>query len=102
MSDGASLAVVAGDSRLRGQRLLLARVVWVAVALLTLALFIASLWPYYQSLITFSSGQINDPRSVQSGLDQLGVSGSLYAAYILIARVAFAIVYLAVALRNTD
>jgi len=48
----------APDTHLRGRRLILARVVWVAVVTLIVALFLARLPAYYTALQTVCTGAV--------------------------------------------
>jgi hypothetical protein len=84
----------APDTRLRGRRLILARVVWVAVVSLIVALFLARLPAYYTALQTFCTGAMCDsalpiPDSAQT-LQKLGLSVGAYAAFTLALTLALA------------
>jgi hypothetical protein len=81
-------------TRLRGRSLVIARVVWVTVVSLIVALFLARLPTYYTELQTVCTGSICDPtlpspESVQA-LQKLGLSVSAYAAFILALSLALA------------
>ncbi len=79
-------------TRLRGRRLILARVVWVAVVTLIVALFLARLPAYYTALQTVCTGTAcgssqPTPDSAQA-LQKLDLSVSAYAAFILALSIA--------------
>ena len=87
----------APGTRLRGRRLILARVVWLAAVTLIVALFLARLPAYFTALRTICTGSICDsalpnPESVQA-LQKLGLSVSTYAAFILALSIALAFVF---------
>jgi hypothetical protein len=75
------------DTRLRGRRLILARVTWVAVVSLIVVPFLARLPAYYTDLQTICTGatcgsaQLT-PESAQT-MQKLGLSVGTYAAFIL-------------------
>lgn len=98
---GATRASDSHNAPLRGRWLLLARVAWVGVTLLTLSLFIAGILPQYARLATVcpaapcASGQLR-PESVRA-LHSLGLSLSFFAAYALTLIMLFAVVYSGVA-----
>ncbi|MCI0397325.1 MAG: GAF domain-containing sensor histidine kinase [Chloroflexi bacterium] len=81
------------STALRGRWLLLARAVWIAMAVVTLALFIASIPLVYNKLSTVSSGEGTSIWQLQPGearaLEQLGLSASLYALYWVVVQVVF-------------
>ena len=85
----------APDTRLRGRRLILARVVWVTVVSLLVALFLARLPAYYTALQTVCTGAMcgaqPTPDSAQV-LQKLGLSVSAYAAFTLALTIALAFV----------
>jgi len=86
----------APDTRLRGRRLILARVVWVAVVTLLVALFLATLPAYYTLLQTVCTGATcgsaqPTPDSAQA-LQKLGLSVGTYATFILALTLALALV----------
>ena len=85
----------APDTRLRGRRLILARVVWVTVVSLLVALFLARLPAYYTALQTVCTGAMcgaqPTPDSAQV-LQKLGLSVSIYAAFTLALTIALAFV----------
>src|SRR5438876_9374747 len=76
----------APDTRLRGRRLILARVVWVTVVTLIVALLLARLPAYYTALQTVCTGATcgaqPTPDSAQA-LQKLGLSVGAYAAFTL-------------------
>ncbi|MEW5870620.1 MAG: hypothetical protein AB1894_15210 [Chloroflexota bacterium] len=63
----------------QGRRLVLARIVWAVVTMLSVALYLASLPPFYAATINFSSPHILNPEAVRAGLEQLGLSIQLFA-----------------------
>src|SRR5438876_6697247 len=76
----------APDTRLHGRRLILARVAWVAVVSLIVALFLATLPAYYTLLQTACTGATcaaaqPTPASAQA-MQKLGLSICTYAAFI--------------------
>ncbi len=84
----------APDTRLRGRRLILARVVWVTVVSLIVALFLARLPAYYTAIQTVCTGAVcgsaqPTPDSAQV-LQKLGLSFSAYAAFTLALTIALA------------
>ncbi|HEX6108639.1 MAG TPA: hypothetical protein VFZ02_04440 [Ktedonobacteraceae bacterium] len=86
----------APDTRLRGRRLILARVAWVAVVTLIVALFLARLPTYYTVLQTVCTGAAcgyaqPTPDSAQA-LQKLGLSVSAYATFNLALTLASAFV----------
>jgi len=89
------------DTRLRGGWLVLARVVWVAMVVLTLGLFIASIPTTFADLHLLctaasctTSGQLT-PDYVRE-LHALGLSMDFYATYIVVFIIVFAFGYFAV------
>ncbi|OLB36105.1 MAG: hypothetical protein AUH94_08615 [Ktedonobacter sp. 13_2_20CM_2_54_8] len=89
------------DTRLRGGWLVLARVVWVAVVVLTLGLFIASIPTTLADLHILctaasctTSGQLT-PDNVRE-LHTWGLSMDFYATYIVVFIMVFAFGYFAV------
>ena len=89
------------DTRLRGRWLLLARAAWLAVAALTLALFVASIPAEFAELqvecptAVCANGQLS-PAGMRA-LADLGLSLGFFAAYGVVLDVVFAAVYVAVA-----
>ena len=88
------------DTRLRGRRLILARVVWVAVVSLIVALFLATLPAYYTLLQTVCTGALcgavqPTPDSAQA-MQKLGLSIGAYATFILALTLALAFLCFAV------
>jgi hypothetical protein len=86
----------APDTRLRGRRLILARVVWITVVSLIVALFLATLPAYYTLLQTVCTGATcgaaqPTPESAQA-LQKLGLSVGTYATFILALTLALALV----------
>ncbi len=86
---------------LRGHWLLLARVAWVAVVMLGLGLFVASLPVYYEQLMSLShpsqfAGVTRDPEAMRAGLEHLGIPVGLYAAYDIGLQVLSVLVFVAV------
>ncbi len=85
----------APDTRLRGRRFMLARVAWVTVVTLIVALFLARLPVYYTLLETVCTGVVCG--SVQPtpdsalALQKLGLSVGAYAVFILALTIALAL-----------
>jgi hypothetical protein len=84
----------APDTRLRGRRLILARVLWVALVTLIVALFLARLPAYYTFLQTVCTGATcgfaqPTPDSAQA-MQKLGLSVGTYAAFTLALTLALA------------
>src|SRR6266576_5206855 len=84
----------APDTRLRGRRLILARVVWVAAVTLIVVPFLAKLPAYYTFLQTICTGATcgsaqPTPDSAQA-MQRLGLSVSAYAAFTLALTLALA------------
>src|SRR5215471_9773192 len=87
----------APDTRLRGRKLILARVTWVAVVSLIVVSFLAMLPAYYTALQTVCTGGMATcggaqptPDSAQA-LQKLGLSVGIYAAFILALTLALAL-----------
>jgi signal transduction histidine kinase len=82
------------DTRLRGRRLILARVAWVTVAILIVALFLARLPVYYTALQTVCAdaacGYVQPSLDTAQALQKLGLSVSAYAAFTLTLEIALA------------
>jgi hypothetical protein len=72
---------LAGDEDIhwQGLRLVLARLVWVAVAALSVALFFASLSPFYAATLNLTGTHVRNPEAVRAGLEQLGLSLQFFA-----------------------
>src|ERR1700680_3176803 len=89
----------AEDTRLHGRRLVLARVVWVAVVVFTLSIFLLSLPAYFAQLQTvcvsdtcvYAYGQLT-PGTAQA-LQHLGLSTGGYAVSILALAIASTLVF---------
>src|SRR5207245_8206382 len=84
----------APDTRLRGRRLILARVAWVAAVTLIAALFLVRIPSYYSLLQTICTGATcgsaqPTPDSAQA-MQRLGLSVSAYAAFTLALTLALA------------
>lgn len=90
----------APDTRLRGRRLIFARVVWVAVVSLLVAAFLAMLPAYYTLLQTVCTsarcGLVQPTPGSALAIQKLGFSVSTYATIILALALAVAIVCFAV------
>src|SRR3712207_3578673 len=82
-----------GHSTLHGRTLTITRVVWVAVSLLAVTLFVAGLpllYDLYQELRIYYPG---DRGAVRALLNQLGLSVDLFAAYSLASSIIDAVAY---------
>jgi hypothetical protein len=92
----ASGAVVssAANTRLSGSRLILARVTWVAVVTLIVALFLVMLPAYYTLLQTVCTGATCGPTQPTpdsaQGIQKLGLSLGTYATFTLVLTLASA------------
>jgi len=75
----------APETRLRGRKLILARVAWVAVVTLIVALFLARLPAYYSALQTVCTGA-----TCGSTMQRLGLSAVTYAAFTVALTIALA------------
>ena len=81
----------APDTRLRGRRLILARVVWVAAVSLIVAFFFAILPAYYTGLQIFCTGA-----ACGSTMQRLGLSIDAYATFTLVLYIALAVLCFAI------
>jgi hypothetical protein len=96
--------------RLRGRWLLVARVVWLAVAAVSLGLFALSLAPGYRLLRTVCEQRPCGPEQLSAEgartVEQLGLALGLYAAYNVALVLVFALVFCGLAvvifLRRSD
>jgi hypothetical protein len=90
----------APDTRLCGRKLILARVVWVAVVSLIVALFLATLPAYYTLLQTVctgaSCGAVQPTPDSAQAMQKLGLSLGAYATFILALTLALAFLCFAV------
>jgi GAF domain-containing protein len=89
------------DARLRGSRLVLARAVWLVVALVTIGLYLASVPIYFAYLQTVCpvdvcANELLTPETLLA-LQALGLSRGFLAAYSVALDVVFAVGYVAVA-----
>ena len=82
-------------TRLRGRRLILARVAWVTVASLIVALFLVRLPAYYSALQTvctdFACGYVQPTLDTAQALQKLGLTVSAYADFTLALELALAL-----------
>jgi signal transduction histidine kinase len=79
------------------QVLILARTAWLAIALLTVGLFLVSLPLDYTELERLHDSLITNPRLLTAGLAELGIAVQAFAAYALAVKVIFAAVYVGIA-----
>jgi hypothetical protein len=86
-----------GYTRLHGRRLTITRAGCVAVALLTVTLFVAGLPLLYDWFHTVYIHEIGDRDAVSAHLAQLGMSVDFYIAYLLLLGIIPAVAYFAVA-----
>jgi hypothetical protein len=77
---------------LSGRRLFLVRVGWLAVFVLTVGLFSASIPAYYDWLINFADPNL-EPATVRANLEAAGLSVEWYATYQLLITLTSATVY---------
>jgi len=82
---------------LRGRWLTASRVMWVAVASLTVTLFLAGLVPLYEELHGLSGYDGADRGAVRHNLAELGLSVGFYAGYYLVLGLVFSAVCFALA-----
>jgi hypothetical protein len=83
----------APNTRLRGRRLILARVAWATVVSLIVALFLARLPAYYTALQTMCTGATCGAQPTldsAQALQKLGLSVSAYAVFTLVLEIALA------------
>jgi hypothetical protein len=84
----------APDTRLRGRELILARVAWITVVTLIVALFLARLPVYYSALQTLCTNPLcgsAQPTSVSAlAMQKLGLSAGTYATFTLVLTIALA------------
>ena len=92
------------DTRLRGRWLVLARVVWVGIAVLSLGLVIASIPSYFAFLHVLCTGAPATCRNngqitpdYLRALQALGLSLDSYATYLVALVIVFAVVYASIA-----
>jgi hypothetical protein len=96
MTAPAASAERSSDTRLHGRRLALARLAWLAIAVLALGLLVASIPPSFQHLRTVCAGDACaseqlTPARVQA-LHNLGLSADYYAAHSIALTLVFALV----------
>jgi len=89
------------NTRLRGRWLVLARAVWIALVIMSLTLFVASLPIVFNQLLTVSSAQETEiwqlsPEGAHA-LERLGLSLGFYAAYFIVIQVGFVLGFAIVA-----
>jgi hypothetical protein len=80
---------------LSGRLLLLARVGWLAVAVLSIGLFLASMPSYYDWLINFAEPGL-EATTIRANLKSVGVSVDFYAVYLILVPAASAVIWIAV------
>jgi hypothetical protein len=80
---------------LSGRLLFLARVGWLAVAVLSIGLFVASVPSHYDWLINFAEPGLN-PTTIRANLESVGVSVDFYAVYLISIPAASALIWVAV------
>lgn len=77
---------VQSTAPIRGRWLTLARVVWIAVTVLSVAVFVEGMGPYHHQVQTFVNGDgfvARNPRRWYAGLHAIGLSVQAYANYIM-------------------
>jgi signal transduction histidine kinase len=93
-----------GDTRLYGNRLILARVACIAAGVLSLGVFVASVLATYEAILSqFCTGPLCNhptPASVQfvQQLQALGLSVQAYAIYYIVINIVFVCTYFVVAI----
>src|SRR3989441_8122163 len=94
-SAGGAVVSSAANTRLSGSRLILARVTWVAVVTLIVALFLVMLPAYYTFLQTVCTGATCGPTQPTpdsaQGIQKLGLSLGAYATFTLALTIALAL-----------
>jgi hypothetical protein len=80
---------------LSGRRLILARLGWLVVFVVTIGLFSANIPAYYDSLIGFSDPEL-DTATVRANLEAADVSVERFAMYLLGISVVSAVVWVVV------
>ncbi|HET7036864.1 MAG TPA: histidine kinase [Thermomicrobiaceae bacterium] len=83
-------------ARLRGRTLTLAHGAWLLCAGLSLALFVASLPTYYTRQLAYQGDHQHAPAAVHAGLEQLGISPTLYVQIGLVPLILVVAVFVAV------
>jgi hypothetical protein len=83
------------SATLSRRRLLLARVGWLAICVLTIGLFSASIPAQYDHLVSLSDPKL-EPATVRANLEANGISIDFYATYLLSISVASAAAWVAV------
>ena len=82
---------------LRGYALVLARVAWLVVTVVSIGMFAASVPQYYRTeVVTLRSLDVDNPEAVRVGLQQLGISINVYAWWVLAVLIALVAVFAAV------
>ena len=78
---------------LRGAWLVSARVVWLAVAIVSVAMFVASLPSFYAQLLTFTAPHMPASAAIRAGLNQLGIPIIVFAVTKIAVLVALMVVF---------
>jgi hypothetical protein len=86
---------IATSATLSRRRLLLARVGWLAICVLTIGLFSASIPAQYDHLVSLSDPKL-EPATVRANLEANGISIDFYATYLLSISVASTAAWVAV------
>jgi hypothetical protein len=81
---------------LHGRWLLVARMVWVTVAVVAMGVYVIGLPAYYDQLFALSTPDIGNPATFRANLKQAGLSVGFYAAYGVLTEIIFAAVSLTV------
>jgi hypothetical protein len=92
LAESASSPNAPTSATLSGRRLFLVRVGWLAVFVLTVGLFSASIPAYYDWLINFADPNL-EPATVRANLEAAGLSVEWYATYQLFITLTSATVY---------
>jgi hypothetical protein len=87
---------VLGSSTLGGRRLLVVRVGWMILALVSVGLYLASIPAYYDAIVNFSDPEF-EPASVRDSLEASGVSVQFYATCLLSIGLVSTVAWVAVA-----
>jgi hypothetical protein len=95
LAESASSPNAPTSATLCGRRLFLVRIGWLAVFVLSVGLFSASIPAYYDWLINFADPNL-EPAAVRANLEAAGLSADWYATYQLLITLTSATVYSAV------
>lgn len=98
MTEGSRQRARRAVGTLHGRGLLLVRLMWVAVAVLALGLYVFGLPAYYDQLLALSIPDVGNPTAFRTNLKEAGLSVGFYAAYGVTTEIIFAAVSFTVGL----